>query len=131
MSNAPVGLIGVCREQSIVDTGPHLLENPGDILLEALLVTDLVDQCLRGNNDYTSAGKTQAIDFLLLVSVTRSQGVALGTQERAYTVFVCHVEHGSEGELRVDIIDVPQKRQPWGLWNGHCVVRHFVLCLGK
>lgn len=58
MSNAPIGLIGVCREQSIVDAGPHLLENPGDILLETLLITDLVDQCLAGDNDYTSAGKT-------------------------------------------------------------------------
>lgn len=66
MSDAPVRLIGVCCEQSIMDASPHLLENPGDILLEALLVTDLVDQCLCGNNDYTPSGQAQAVNFLWL-----------------------------------------------------------------
>lgn len=87
MSLAPVGLIGVCGEQAIMDTLTHNLESQCQYvvlllwllqnteiwvtyskdgtqrLLKALLITDFVDEGLSANEDSRASAHVKPVDF--------------------------------------------------------------------
>jgi hypothetical protein len=59
---APVRLLGPRGEQPVAGEVAHLQQRPGQGLVEAGLVADLVDQLLRADEDDVPAGQLEAED---------------------------------------------------------------------